>query len=130
MKFPSSMPITAMTPAVKVRLVNCFCSILFFVFSIHTNGYWSVVYQFHFHLCTKFACAHGFSKRLAEAGAEFFVYMESGASEVGSDFTVKSEKEIEVAAGEELAVGIPSSACHLFNADGIAFPRTAVYKRN
>ena len=63
-------------------------------------------------------------------GAEFFVYMESGASEVGSDFTVKSEKEIEVAAGEELAVGIPSSACHLFNADGIAFPRTAVYTRN
>ena len=56
--------------------------------------------------------------------------MHSDASEVGSDFTVKSDAVIEVVAGDDYTVGIPSSACHLFNADGKSFPRTAVYKRS
>ncbi|SRR5574344_368120 len=63
-------------------------------------------------------------------GAEFFVYMDSGASDVGSDFTVKSDCELDIAAGQDLTVGIPSTACYLFDADGNAFPRTAVYKRS
>src|SRR5574344_2454790 len=63
-------------------------------------------------------------------GAEFYVYMESGASEIGSDFTVKSESELAITAGDEFAVGIPASACHLFDEAGIAFPRTEVYKRS
>ncbi|MBQ2381967.1 MAG: sn-glycerol-3-phosphate ABC transporter ATP-binding protein UgpC [Succinivibrio sp.] len=63
-------------------------------------------------------------------GAEFYVYMDSGASEVGSDFTVKSESELEVVAGDEFSVGIPAAACYLFDAEGIAFPRTQVYKRS
>ena len=63
-------------------------------------------------------------------GAESFLYMNSGASEVGSDFTVKSDSELDVGPGDDFVVGIPSTACHLFDADGKAFPRTAVYKRN
>ena len=63
-------------------------------------------------------------------GAEFFLYMNSGASEVGSDFTVKSDSELDVGPGDDFVVGIPSTACHLFDADGKAFPRTAVYKRS
>ena len=63
-------------------------------------------------------------------GAEFFVYMESGASEVGSDFTVKSDSELDINSGDEFTVGIPSSACYLFDENGIAFPRTQVYKRS
>ena len=63
-------------------------------------------------------------------GAEFYVYMDSGASEVGSDFTVKSDSELEVVAGDEFSVGIPAAACYLFDAEGIAFPRTQVYKRS
>ena len=63
-------------------------------------------------------------------GAEFFVYMESGASEVGSDFTVKSDSELDINSGDEFTVGIPSSACYLFDQNGIAFPRTQVYKRS
>ena len=63
-------------------------------------------------------------------GAEFFLYMNSGATEVGCDFTVKSDSELDVGPGDDFVVGIPSTACHLFDADGKAFPRTAVYKRN
>lgn len=63
-------------------------------------------------------------------GAEFFLYMNSGASEVGSDFTVKSDSELDVGPGDDFVVGIPSTACHLFDADGKAFPRTGVYKRS
>ena len=57
--------------------------------------------------------------------------MDSGASDVGSDFTVKADSELDVVAGDEFSVGIPASACYLFSADdGIAFPRTQVYKRS
>lgn len=63
-------------------------------------------------------------------GAESFLYMNSGATEVGCDFTVKSDSELDVGPGDDFVVGIPSTACHLFDADGKAFPRTAVYKRN
>ena len=56
--------------------------------------------------------------------------MNSGATEVGCDFTVKSDSELDVGPGDDFVVGIPSTACHLFDADGKAFPRTAVYKGN
>lgn len=63
-------------------------------------------------------------------GAEFFVYMDCGSSEVGSDFTVKSDCEVDVRPGDNMEVGIPSAACYLFDEEGKAFPRTAVYKRS
>lgn len=75
-------------------------------------------------------CVKGKVEVTENLGAEFFMYMHSDASEVGSDFTVKSDAVIEVVAGDDYTVGIPSSACHLFNADGKSFPRTAVYKRS
>ncbi|MDY6321609.1 MAG: sn-glycerol-3-phosphate ABC transporter ATP-binding protein UgpC [Succinivibrio sp.] len=62
-------------------------------------------------------------------GAEFFLYMEAPACDEGVDFTVKHEFAIDIKAGETYSVGIPASACHLFDAEGLAFPRTEVYTR-
>ena len=56
--------------------------------------------------------------------------MDCESSEVGSDFTVKSDCELDVRPGDTMEVGIPSSACYLFDEEGKAFPRTAVYKRS
>ena len=42
----------------------------------------------------------------------------------------KSDSELDVGPGDDFVVGIPSTACHLFDADGKAFPLTAVYKRS
>ncbi|MGN0916062.1 MAG: ABC transporter ATP-binding protein [Succinivibrio sp.] len=73
---------------------------------------------------------HGKVQVTENLGAEFYVYMESGASETNSDFTVKADYELEIGTGDDFTVGIPSAACHLFDAEGIAFPRTEVYKRS
>ncbi len=63
-------------------------------------------------------------------GAEFFVYMDVESSDVGSDFTVKSDHALKIKGGEWFKAGIPASACYLFDEKGAAFARTKVFERS
>lgn len=63
-------------------------------------------------------------------GAEFFMYMTVESCDDGVDFTIRHDYAVDVKAGENFTIGIPASACYLFDTDGIAFPRTAVYTRD
>jgi multiple sugar transport system ATP-binding protein len=56
-------------------------------------------------------------------GAETYVYLDVG----GKDFTVKVRPETEAKMGSQFDFGVPADACHLFGADGRAFPRTGRY---
>lgn len=62
-------------------------------------------------------------------GAEFFMYLDVGSCDEGVDFTIRHDFAVDVKSGDNFTIGIPAAACHLFDADGIAFPRTAVYTR-
>jgi multiple sugar transport system ATP-binding protein len=59
-------------------------------------------------------------------GAETFVYMDVG----GKDFTVKVRPETPAAMGGQFDIGVPADACYLFDAKGLAFPRTARFNRS
>ena len=59
-------------------------------------------------------------------GAETFVYMDVG----GKDFTVKVRPETPAAMGSQFDIGVPADACYLFDAKGLAFPRTARFNRS
>jgi multiple sugar transport system ATP-binding protein len=58
-------------------------------------------------------------------GAESYVYMDVG----GRDFTVRVRPETPATSGRQFEIGVPADACHLFDGEGIAFPRTAHYNR-
>ena len=59
-------------------------------------------------------------------GAETFVYMDVG----GKDFTVKVRPETPATMGSQFDIGVPADACYLFDAKGLAFPRTARFNRS
>jgi multiple sugar transport system ATP-binding protein len=54
-------------------------------------------------------------------GHDTFVYLDVG----GNDFTIRVRPETPAKALQPFDIGIPADACHLFGADGHAFPRTA-----
>jgi multiple sugar transport system ATP-binding protein len=55
-------------------------------------------------------------------GAETYVYLERAASE---PLVVKAGGDSRAKVDEVLPVGVPASACYLFNAEGQALPRVA-----
>jgi len=59
-------------------------------------------------------------------GAETYVYLDVD----GKDFTVKVRPETEARMGRQFEFGVPADACHLFDSDGRAFPRTGRYTQN
>ena len=58
-------------------------------------------------------------------GSESYVYMNVS----GRDFTVRVRPETPATPGRQFEIGLPADACHLFDEQGIAFPRTARYNR-
>jgi multiple sugar transport system ATP-binding protein len=58
-------------------------------------------------------------------GAESLVYLTVG----DRDFTVKVRPDTPAKSGGQFDFGVPAAACYLFDADGIAFPRSARYTR-
>ncbi len=59
-------------------------------------------------------------------GSESLVYLTVG----DRDFTVKVRPDTPAKQGSQFDFGVPAAACYLFDADGIAFPRSARYTRN
>jgi multiple sugar transport system ATP-binding protein len=59
-------------------------------------------------------------------GSESYVYMNVS----GRDFTVRVRPETPATPGRQFEIGVPADACHLFDEQGMAFPRTARYNRN
>ncbi len=58
-------------------------------------------------------------------GSESLVYLTVG----NRDFTVKVRPDTPAKPGGQFDFGVPAAACYLFDADGIAFPRSARYSR-
>jgi multiple sugar transport system ATP-binding protein len=58
-------------------------------------------------------------------GAESLVYLTVG----NRDFTVKVRPDTPAKPDSQFDFGVPAAACYLFDADGIAFPRSARYTR-
>jgi multiple sugar transport system ATP-binding protein len=59
-------------------------------------------------------------------GSESLVYLTVG----NRDFAIKVRPDTPAKPNSQFDFGVPASACYLFDADGIAFPRSARFTRN
>ncbi len=58
-------------------------------------------------------------------GSEAFLYLD-----IQNDvFSARVQSDVKVEQGQQFTLGVPHSACYVFDASGQSFPRTAIYNR-
>lgn len=68
-------------------------------------------------------CITGTIETIERLGNESFIYLNH--SDIHEAFIARVEDSVRRQQGSEFHVGVPAENCHLFDANGVAFPRTA-----